>query len=142
MKKPSRKNNRRGATAVEFALVAQVLFLFVFGAYEFSRLHVLRNLAQDAAYFAARDAMVPGATEVEATAYANEILSYMDTEGASILINDGAGITVDSEWITVQVTIPVAENAIFLSGLAGDRNIVANASMRSERYDGYFNANN
>ena len=71
MKKTKYRNSdRRGATAVEFALVAQVLFVIVLGAVEFSRLNMIRNLAQDAAYFAARDSMVPGASEAETIAAA------------------------------------------------------------------------
>ena len=53
---------RRGVAAVEFAIVANILFVLILAGFEFARLHLARNLVQDAAYFAARQAMVPGAT--------------------------------------------------------------------------------
>ena len=136
----TKPNGRLGVTAVEFAVVANVLFMFIFGAIEFSRLHMIRNLAQDAAYFAARDCIVPGATEVEATAYAQEILGYLDVQGANIIINNGNGINENSNEVTVQVTVPIAENAIFIPWSSDEFDIVANATMRTERYDGYYEA--
>lgn len=132
---------RRGATCVEFALVVQVLFVLVFGAIEFSRLNMIRNLAQDAAYFAARDSMVPGATSDEATAVAEQILGFMNTQGAQVIVNGGQGVTQASTEINVTVTVPIAENSLFVSSFMGDRTINASATMRTERYDGYYDPN-
>lgn len=139
MRKLLRKSDRRGATAVEFAVIAQVLFACVFAAFEFSRLHVMRNLAQDAAYFTARNAMVPGATDTEAKAHAEEILSMIGTKGAIITINDENPISDESLEVNVEIKIPVAENAIFVTGFIphGDY-IITSATMRTERYNGYF----
>ncbi len=53
---------RKGATVVEFAIVANLLMIMILTCMEFARLNMTRNLAQDAAYFAARYALVPGAT--------------------------------------------------------------------------------
>ena len=135
----ARSSDRRGATSVEFAGIAMVLFTLIFTSVEFSRLNLIRNLAQDAAYFAARNSMVPGATADEATAVANEILGYMNTQNASISINNGLGVTTASDEITVTVTVPIADNAFFISSFADNANIVATATMRTERYDGYYN---
>ena len=137
-----RSAQRTGATAVEFALIAQVMFLLVFGAIEFSRLHMMRNLAQDAAYFAARDSMVPGATEAEAIAAAEGVLSYMNTQGAQVIVNDGQGLNQQSNEVSVSVSIPIADNALFVSKFVGDKTIVSTATMRTERYDGYYDPNN
>ena len=137
----TKPRQRRGATAVEFAIVAQVVFILVFASIEFSRLNMIRNLAQDAAYFAARNSMVPGATAEEATAVANEILAYMNTQGASVVINGGDGISQTSPTVSVDITVPIAENALFVSGMCGDGQITTSATMRTERYDGYYNPN-
>ena len=56
-----RRKDREGATAVEFAIVANVMFVMVMTCMEFARLNMVRNLAQDAAYFAARKIIVFGA---------------------------------------------------------------------------------
>ena len=134
----SPKRGRTGATAIEFALCAQVLFAMIIGGLEFSRLHMIRNLAQDAAYYAARDSMVPGATEAEAIAVANQILGYMDTQGANVVINDGLGLNEDSEEINVSITVPLGDNALFTSSILDGLEFEANATMRTERYDGYY----
>lgn len=139
MRKTVRKSERRGATAVEFAVIAQVLFACVFAAFEFSRLHVMRNLAQDAAYFSARDAMVPGATDSEAKAHAQEILDLIGTKGAQIIINDENPINDESKEVRVRIRIPVKENAIFVTGfIPHHKYIETSATMRTERYNGYF----
>ena len=41
---------RRGATAVEFALVGPALFIVILCCAEFARLSMMRNLANNAAY--------------------------------------------------------------------------------------------
>lgn len=53
----SRSQRRSAATTVEFAVVASILFLFLFGIFEYARYlfvhHVTNNAAHDAARFAA-----------------------------------------------------------------------------------------
>ena len=58
---------RTGAAAVEFAIVAPIFFMLVLVSLEFGRLNIIRHTADQAAYEAARHAMVPGATAAEAT---------------------------------------------------------------------------
>lgn len=130
--------NRIGATAVEFAIVAPVFLLIVFSCLEFIRLNMIRNLVQDAAYFAARDAMVPGATVEEAEAAANQILATMNTQGADITINDGSGLDDDSGTVTVTITVPVAENSFFIPNFSGGMEFTSTAVMNTERYHGYY----
>lgn len=133
--------NRSGAALVEFAIVAPVLLLILFASIEFIRLSMIRNLVQDAAYFAARDAMVPGATEAEAEASANQILGYMNTQGATITINNGAGLTDDSDSVTVTITVPIAENSFLVPQFSNNMEFSATATMTTERYQGYYNPN-
>ena len=70
-----RHTARRGATVVEFAIVAPIFFLFLLASFEFGWLNVLRHTADNAAYEAARTAMVPGGTAADAATKANSILS-------------------------------------------------------------------
>jgi len=139
-RRPRKKcqSKRFGATAVEFAIVAPVFLMMMFACMEFIRLNMIRNLVQDAAYFAARDAMVPGATTEEATAAAEQILSYMNTQGAVISINDGAGVQEDSESVTVSITVPFAENSLFIPSFSSELNISSTAEMNTERYSGFY----
>ena len=70
-----RRPARRGAAAVEFAITAPIFILFLLSAFEFGWLNVMRHTADNAAYEAARAAMVPGATTADATGRANQLLS-------------------------------------------------------------------
>ena len=55
-------NGRRGATVVEFTVVAPVFFLLVFGLIEFSRMVMCYQVMTSAAREAARAGAIPGAT--------------------------------------------------------------------------------
>jgi Flp pilus assembly protein TadG len=133
----SRRQRERGATAVEVGIVAPIFFLTIFGAIEFSRVAMLRNLAQDACYEAARACMVDGATETEAEASAQEVLSLLATRGAVVSINDGAGLDQESATIKVGVEIPLNQNSLVLPWLFADKSIRAMTELRTERYNAF-----
>ena len=59
---------------MEFAITAPIFFLFLLAAFEFGWLNVMRHTADNAAYEAARTAIVPGATAAEALAKATSLL--------------------------------------------------------------------
>ena len=99
---------------------------------------MMRNLTQDAAYYAARVAMVPGASADEAEEEANRILRILGTDGATVEINGGAGLDDDSETIAVRVSVPLNENTLMFPVFAKDFVFESTATMRTERYDGYY----
>ncbi len=137
-----RRKERRGATLVEFAIVSQIFFLITLSCIEFVRLNMIRNLAQDAAYFGARVAMVPGATSAEAEAEANRILGVLGTRGAVVTINDGTQIDQDTDIVEVHIRIPVTDNALIVPALfSGGRFFESEVRMATERYDGFFDPN-
>lgn len=137
-----RLRDRKGMTTVEFALVGPAFFLVVFASIEFCRLSMIRNLTQDAAYFAARSAMVPGATASEAIAEANRILGYLNTKEATVSINGddsgNGGLDDDTDEIAVTISVPVAANSLLVPKFTGDITFEATAVLRTERYDGYY----
>ncbi len=130
--------NRSGAALVEFAFVVPVFVLLLGTCIEFCRLNMIRNLVQDAAYYASRYCIVPGATAEEATAEANRILAAMGTQGATITINDGNGLSDDSDFVKVHISVPVAQNALMATKFTGDITLESESNMRTERYDGYY----
>ncbi len=125
---------------MEFALVAPVLFLIIFASIEISRMYLLQNIAQDAAYDAARYAMVEGATTQDAVDKANESLSLFAAQGATVVVNNGSGIDNNSATISVRVTIPMKDNAFFLTPFYQGRNIETEMTIKRERYKGFYNA--
>ncbi|MEM7477387.1 MAG: TadE family protein [Planctomycetota bacterium] len=143
MHKPRRlrrrdRSNRDGASLVEFAFAVPIFVTSLFACMEFARLNMIRNLVQDAAYFSCRYCMVPGATESEAISEANRILDAMGTNGAQVIINEGNGLSDDSDEITVRITVPISQNALIVSKFTNQTDFVAESRMRTERYDGFY----
>ncbi len=134
-------SHRSAATLVEFALVVPIFILLLFGCLEFARLNMIRNLVQDAAYFACRDCFVPGATEQEAIDEANRILNAMGTQGANVIINGGDGLSDSDNDITVRIEVPMSQNSLIIAKFSGQVNMVAECTMKTERYDGFYNGN-
>lgn len=127
-----RSNRRRGATAVEFAIVAPVFFLVMLAMIEFARLNVLRNTADNAAYEAARVAMVPGATTAQATAEAQRLLNVVGARGARITL-DPPTITSATESITVSIDLPLDQNGWVFPRFTASRTLSSQATLRTER---------
>src|SRR3954466_7884203 len=100
---------RHGAAAVEFAITAPIFFLFLLASFEFGWLNVLRHTADNAAYEAARAAMVPGATAADAIAKANTILQVVGARSARVTVTPAA-ITKETEQVTVAIDIPMKFN--------------------------------
>jgi Flp pilus assembly protein TadG len=102
---------RRGAAAVEFAIVAPLLFLMILTMFEFSRLQVIRHTGDNAAYEAARKAMVPGATAAEAVAEANRIMRTIGARGVQVNVTPGR-IDAATRSVTVEVQTRLDQNAL------------------------------
>ena len=135
-----RKSNRRGATSLEFAVVAPTLFLVIFASFEFSRLALMRSLANSAAYEACRFSVVEGANRQEGLDEANRILARLNTQNAIIEINDGAEITPTTQEVRVEVHIPMEDNSFLMSSLFKDKYVSSEITLRTEKYSGYYDS--
>ncbi|MDM4016188.1 TadE/TadG family type IV pilus assembly protein [Roseiconus lacunae] len=120
---------------VEFAIIANIFFVLVFTCMEFARMNMIRNLSQDAAYFAARHAIVPGATAAEAEAAAAEVMDMMTTTGYSVEVNE---LNEDSPVVEVTVKVDFNQIALFAPLFLPNATIESTAQMKTERYDGYY----
>lgn len=137
--------NREGATTVEFAFIAPAFFAVIFCCFEYARMSMMRNLAQNAAYEACRFAMMEGATEAQGVAKANEVLARLGTKGATVtttyqpILRDDGSVIEARAFVTTTVTIPLGQNSIaFPASVFGDTAITAETNLRSERYIGFF----
>jgi Flp pilus assembly protein TadG len=117
--------NRSGVSAVEFALTAPILFLFLFAALEFSRYNMILQTANNAAFEAARTCIVPGATASNGQTAGANILSASGISGGTVTIatipaTSPPTITNTTTQITATVTIPITCNlwtsAVFCKG--------------------------
>lgn len=132
VKRNRRRSTRRGATVVEFALTAPVFFLFLLAAFEFGWFNVMRHTADNAAYEAARHAMVPGATAAEARDKANSILSIVGTRGANVRVTPSF-VTPETDEITVTIDVPMDQNALILPRFTRGNTVRASSTLRTER---------
>jgi Flp pilus assembly protein TadG len=126
------RDARRGAAAVEFAITAPVFFLFLLAAFEFGWLNVIRHTADNAAYEAARTAIVPGATVADAQAKADKILKIVGTRSAKVTITPNP-VTVDTSQVTVSIEVPMKKNGLIVPRFTGKTKILATSTLRTER---------
>ena len=142
-----KRQGRFGATAVEFAMVAPIFGLAIIGCIEFSRISMMRNLAQNASYEAARFAMQEGAEPSDAIDKANQILRRLGTKSATVtptfipLLDDDGNVVqgADRDRIRVDISIPLTENVFLLGYLFTDEHaLTATTTLRTERYRGFF----
>src|SRR3977135_2124330 len=109
---------RRGAVAVEFAITAPIFFLFLLAAFEFGWLNVMRHTADNAAYEAARTAIVPGGTAAEGLGTAPALLNVVGARGATINITP-TDITNSTTAVTVAVDLPMSSNGLIVPRFTG-----------------------
>ncbi|MEM8680424.1 MAG: TadE/TadG family type IV pilus assembly protein [Planctomycetota bacterium] len=148
MRKVTRlQHERRGATVIEFAIVAPVLFITILACMELTRFYMMGAMAEDAAYFAARHVMVPGATLNEGVLMANESLNTVGATGTLVSVQAFNGTTeqteidADTTDITVTISVPVADNAMFVPLFLTTGTIVKTVTLETERFTGYFDGN-
>ena len=126
-----RCQKRLGATAVEFAIASIVLFLVVFGTIEVTRVSMLRHTADHAAYLAARDAIISGATTADVKLAAQEHLASVGVKSASVVISPDP-IVESTSSILVRVEFPAVNNSLVLPQfITGD--IVGTCELLTER---------
>jgi hypothetical protein len=128
----TRRSNRTGAAAVEFAIVAPIFFIFMLGSLEFGRLNVIRHTADQAAYEAARQCMVPGATAAEARQHARRMLRIVGARGAQVAVTP-AVLGPDVDEILVTVEVPLNQNGWLTPRFTKNRSIEAMSRLRTER---------
>lgn len=128
-----RTKNRRGATTVEFAMTVPIVFLFLFASLEFMRAYNLVHTADNAAYEAARLGTTPGATAAEVESTAASVLSVIGVNDAVIDVQPPT-IDLDTDDVTVTVTIPMNTNGIVAPFFLKDRAITAEMTMTREAF--------
>lgn len=130
------KSDRRGATAVEFAIVAPILFLLVLGMIEFGRATMVQALLNQSAAEGCRVGIMEGAT---ATDVQGRVRAYLPTINASKVTiavspaNPAAMETAD-EKLTVTVTVAYKDVGwLPVPQWLGGKTLTGSASMAAER---------
>ncbi|TWT66990.1 TadE-like protein [Posidoniimonas polymericola] len=125
---------RRGASAVEFALVAPIFFLVVLGIVEFGRMAMVQQIITNAAREGARIAVLDGATKAKVTTKVNDYLSSGKINTAAVTVSpdppDSAGY---GQPVTVGVSVPFNDVSWLPAPFfMGGKTLAAESIMRRE----------
>lgn len=126
-----KRAHRLGATAVEFAVVAPLVFFFFFAAMEFCRVAMIRHTCDNAVYEAARRAIIPGGTATEASNQATAVLASLGVNSATVNITP-AVLSSTTRDVTVRVTVPLDGNSYGPTKFFAGKTITRELTMRRE----------
>ncbi len=105
---PFGRKRRRGAAAVEFALVAPVLFLVIFGIVEVGRAIMVQQLLTNASREGARHAVIESSTSGEVVQLIQEYLNYCSISHAEIQITPENLATLGpGDSVSVGIKVPL-----------------------------------
>jgi len=138
LEKPCRsyRRNRRATAAVEFAVVAPLFFLMIFGMVEYGRMVMVQQVITNASREGARLAVLDGANFEEIKSRVNDYLDSASIDGVN------AHVTVEpdpptsagfGEPITVSVSIAFSKVSWLPSPMyLGGKTLTATTVMRRE----------
>ena len=125
-----RSDKYRGAAAVEFAVVAPVLFLLIFGMIDVGRALMVQNLLTNAARDGARTASLGGITAADVEAQVTSLLAGSHVPGASVTVTPNPLTSAAvGDPVNVNVQVPYASvswlgSSFFFKGVTLESTIV------------------
>jgi Flp pilus assembly protein TadG len=126
--------HRRGAAAVEFAIVAPLLFAIVFGLVEFGRALMVEQALVSAAREACRVAVLAGTTRQDVVDRATASLGAASISNFTITMNpDPPSSATEGTPVTITLAVPF-NNVTWLPTpiYLGGKNLTASSVMRRE----------
>jgi Flp pilus assembly protein TadG len=109
------RRTRFGGVAVEFAMVAPIFFLVLFGGVEFASIHVTQCAIENAAFEGVRHGIIPGATAEGCRQQAEAILDATRINVYQVTV-EPSFIDATTNEISVTVSVPMTpENKFGLS---------------------------
>ena len=129
-----RHNFRRGASAVEFAIVAPLFFMVVLGIIEFGRMAMVQQVITNAAREGARIAVLDDATLVKIENRVEDYLASANIKTSKVQVTpnppDSAGY---GEPVSVSIDVPFdAVSWLPAPFMLGGKTLRAEAVMRRE----------
>jgi Flp pilus assembly protein TadG len=132
-----RRRDRRGAAAVEFALVAPLLFMLVLGMMELGRMLMVQQILTNGAREGARRAVLPGVTDAEVQAAIDSYMSNTGISGHTRLVSPSCTNAEAGTPLEITVSLPYSNVSWLPLGtlrwLQG-KTLTASVEMRKEEY--------
>ena len=124
---------------MEFAIVAPLFFLLIFGMFEFGRMIMVQQLLTNAARSGSRVAVIDGATSSSTISTVKDYLDggSVDRQDVSVTVQPSNLSTTDTgDAITVQVSVPFNDVSwLPAPWFLGGQTLTANSTMRREGRD-------
>ncbi len=130
--KPSGRR-RRGATAVEFAVVVPVILLMFFAALEFSRLNMIRHTVDVAAFEGARRGVLPGATVAAVQDRVNVVLEAIRVQAETVVV-EPATLSRSVDTVTVTVTVALDTQTWIPSSFVAGKKVSRSCTLSREQF--------
>jgi TadE-like protein len=136
MLKIKTERSRRGASAVEFAIVAPVFLILLFGIIEFGRVMMVQQILVNASRAGAREASLPDSSVNSVRSIVTKSLQQASIVIAEnqIGVSPDPALAFDNEEIRVTVEVPYADigwiPGVHLKGVQ----LRASTSMRAEQF--------
>lgn len=135
MKNHRRKGQRRrGAAAVEFALIVPVMLTFTFGLIEVTRISMIKESITQASREGARVGVRPTATVADVEARIAEELAIMGIDSSAVTVTPSVlEQAAAGEDVTVAISVPISDVSWVPGYFSfGVLDIVAETVMRRE----------
>ena len=131
------RKKRRGASVVEFAIVAPVFFILVFGMIEYGRMVMVQQVLTNATREGARRAVLDGATTDDIETVVEDYLTNSSISGGTVTVSpDPPSSAGSGDPVTVTVNIGFDEVSWLPSPFfLGGRTMTAQSVMRRESVD-------
>ena len=131
-----RRTQRKGAAAVEFAVIAPVMFLVVFGMFELGRAMSIQQVLTNAAREGAREAILPGSTEDSVDEIVDNYVAGLNIGSVDTATSVAPESAESGDLITVTVTTDKTTFTQYGARWFGgeDYELSASTTMRKEGF--------
>ena len=126
---------QRGAAAVEFAVVAPIFVLLLFGMIEYGRMVMVQQMLTNATREGARRAVLDGTTVARVKSTVRDYLSggHIAVDDSEITVNPDPTNAAPGDPVTVSLTVPFSRVSWLPSPMfLGNANMSATSVMRRE----------
>lgn len=132
-----KRAGRRAAAAVEFAVIAPLLFMLVLGMIEFGRMLMVQQILTNGAREGARRATLPGSTEADVSERITSYMSASGVTGHTLTTSPNPADTAAGKGVKVTLSVPykkVSWLPLATVGWLENSTLTASVEMRKEEY--------
>lgn len=130
------RTRRRGVAAAEFAIVAPLFLLLVFGIIELGRALMVQQVLINASRVGARQAVTFGATTSEVIAAVQDYTAGTSVPGVTVNVSPAPTAAAVGSAITVTTSVPFSSVSwLPAPWFLGGKTLTANSQMRKEGFE-------